>query len=1053
MNISEHFIKRPIFASVISIFIFLIGLAAMKMLPIEQYPEITPPLIQVTATYNGANAETMASDVAAPLEQQINGCEDMIYMYSQNSSNGDMTLSVYFAIGSDPNMAQVNVQNLVSQALPQLPEEVQRTGVTVQQQAPNILLIAALQSPSGRYDDIFTSNYASINLVPELQLLPGVSNVNIIGARNYSMRIWLRPDLMAQLGITTSDVVQAIQNQNTDYGIGQLGQAPNAHPVTLTIPLSAKGRLNTPEEFENIVLRATNDGAMVLLKDVAEVSLGAQDYSVSGQMDGKLTTLIAIYQEYGANALDVAQSVKSTMDRLSRTFPEGLVYTIPYDTTLYIKASIKDVIHTLLEATLLVVLVVLVFLQKLRMTLIPVIALVVSIVGTFAGMYLLGFSINTLTLFGMVLAIGIVVDDAIVVVENVERNMRELKLHPMDAAKKAMREVSGPIVAIVLVLCAVFIPIAFLGGIAGQLYKQFAITICISVIFSGIVALTLSPALAARLLKEHTKEIAPARWFNKGFGHITTGYMKGAQWMIGQRVLGCILFLCLIVSLLYFFKVTPTGLVPMEDQGFLITFNKMPDGASLSRTQEVDMQFEKLAMQHPGVEHVVSLTGYNLMQSLNQTTIGTNFVVLKDWSQRNTPELQAAAIGKDLNKKSYMIQNAQVMTFSPPAIQGLGTVGGFEFWIENRGEGSFETLVAAVDDVIAATKKRPELAGVMSTFELNNMLLYVDIDRYQAKILGVPLGEVFQTLQALLGSVYVNNFNKAGRVFQVIVQADPKFRDRIENLADFYVRSDQNEMVPLNSLLSVSYKSGPYIINRFNSFYAVKLLGGPAPGYSSGQAMEAMVQVAEKTLPPDMVYAWSGEAYQEMEAGSAGTMMLIASLVMVFLILAALYEKWSLPLAILLAVPFGILGAFLAIHIAKMSNDIYFQIGLVTLVALAAKNAILIVEFAVMKHKEGMRIREAALEAAKLRFRAIIMTSLTFIFGVIPLVISSGAGAASRHSVGVGVLGGMIMASTLALFFVPLFFRLIMGRFGRKERLENSPHDEPKPPLIEDNEA
>lgn len=995
----------------------------MKNLPVAQFPNITPPLIQVTTTFNGANAETMANDVSSPMEQQILGVENMIYMYSQNSSSGVATLDVYFAIGTDADMAQVNVQNKISQAQAQLPMPVQQEGIDVNKQLPSILLTVVLQSLDGRYDSTFVSNFANINVVNELELLPGISNISIIGQRNYAMRIWLRPDLMAQMGISPQDIIHAIEQQNKDYGLGQLGEAPNTHPVQLTIPFASQGRLSTPEEFGDIVLRAELGGAMVQLKDVASVTLGAQDYTVDGDLDGKEAVILAIYQEYGANALQVAQNIRDKMRELSQNFPAGIDYSIPYDTTLYVKVSIEEVVRTIFEATLLVMFVVFIFLQKWRATLIPVLALVVSIVGTFAGMYLLGYSINTLTLFGVVLAIGIVVDDAIVVVENVERNLR-LGLSPKEAAIKAMEEVMAPVIAIVFVLCAVFIPVAFLGGIAGQLYRQFAITIAISVVISGIVALTLSPAISAIVVKE-SKEMRWARWFNHFFEWVTKGYLWLTKKLLYAPFIGLGIFILLLGSVVFLFYRTPVGFVPQEDQGYLIVLANMPDGASLSRTEAVDQQIGAIAREHPAVENTVALTGFSLIESLNRTTIGTSFIVLKDWSKRKKKSLRADAVLADLQKKYSQIPEAQIIVLNPPPIQGIGTVGGFEFWLENRGEGGNRALKEAIMAMIQKAASRPELSPLHTTAQFDNLQFHLHLDRYKAMMLGVPISEVFQALQTLVGSVYVNNFNKFGRVYQVIVQAEPQYREKLSDLGNMYVRSSLGKMVPLKSLVSVSYGKGPNLVSRFNDFTAAEILGGPAPGYTSGQAIKAMEEIAKQVLSPSISYGWSGTAYQQIATGGTSYVVLIAGLIMVFLILAALYERWSVPLAILMAVPFGIFGAFIAITIKGMPNDIYFQIGLVTLIALSAKNAILIVEFAIIKVKEGWSVGDAALEAARLRFRAIIMTSLTFICGVIPLVVSQGAGAASRHSVGVGVMGGMISATFLALFFVPLFFRLL----------------------------
>jgi hydrophobe/amphiphile efflux-1 (HAE1) family protein len=1023
--ISRFFIHRPIFSSVISILITLVGVVSLFQLPIEQYPNITPPQIQVSSSFPGASAQTIADTVASPMENQINGVENMIYMYSQSSTTGDYALSLYFDIGSDIDQALNNTQDRVNLALSELPEEVQREGVTVKKETPTILLIVAIQSPSGRYDEIFTSNYATIHVADELLRLKGVSDAKNIGARDYSMRIWLSPDKMAQLKINTSTVVECIRDQSTDYPIGQLGQAPTKTPVALTLPVTTLGRLGTPEEFEEIILRATPDGSTVRIRDIGRAELGAQDYSVIGEMNGQSTALIAVYQDYGANALSVAQEVKQTLERLSKRFPPGMTYSIPYDTTKFIKNSIKEVEHTLYEAALLVTLVVFVFLQSLRATIIPTIAMTVSIVGTFTLMHLLGFSLNTLTLFGLVLSIGIVVDDAIVVVENVERNIRERGLSPKEAALKAMEEVSSPIIAIVFVLCAVFIPIAFLGGIAGGLYRQFAITICISVVFSGIVALTLSPVLSALLLKQQSTQPKIAQKFNSFLHRCTSIYVSAAAWLIDHKVVGLALFSGIILSVILFIKVIPTSFVPEEDQGYLFAFSMMPESASLDRGEEVTKKVDTLVRQNKAVETFISMTGFSLLENLNRTPVSTYFIILKDWDQRETKALSAGGILQSLKKQFHTIPEAGVFPFNPPAIQGLGTVGGFEFWIINQGDADAEMLQNITNQFLEKAKKRPELTNLNATIQPDCIQVYADLDRTKARALNVSIGEVCTTLQGLLGSVYVNNFNKYGQVFQVILQAEPEFRSTLEDIGNIYIRSDTGHMVPLKSLVTFHYAKGSNLVSRFNTFPAVKINGSAASGFSSGQAMAAMEELATTALPLEMTYSWSGEAFQEKETGGTSVSVLAGALILVFLILAALYERWSLPLAILLAVPFGTLGALCAIWLRGLANDVYFQIGLVTLIALVAKNSILIVEFAILQKRGGKTTRDAALEAARQRFRAIMMTSLTFIFGVLPLVISRGAGAASRHAVGTGVMGGMIAATFLGIFFVPLFYTIL----------------------------
>ncbi len=1027
--ISRFFLDRPIFAMVISILIVLVGGVAFVNLPIEQYPNITPPQIQVSANYPGASAQILSDSVAAPLENQINGVENMIYMYSQNAASGNMTTSIYFDIGTDADIALNNVQDRVDLATSQLPEEVQKEGIVVKKETPTILLLVTIDS-DGRQDEIYTNNYATIHVADEILRLQGVSDAKLINARDYAMRVWLRPDKMAQLHIGTSDVIECIQNQSSDYPIGQLGQAPMKKPVDLTLSMTSLGRLSTPDQFDDIILRATSDGSTVKIKDIGHTELGAQDYTVNGAVNGKTSALIAVYQEYGANALTVADQVKATVAKLSQGFPPGITYSIPYDTTIFIKLSIKEVERTLYEAAILVAIVVFVFLQSIRATIVPVIAMIVSIIGTFAGMYVLGFSLNTLTLFALVLSIGIVVDDAIVVVENVERNIRERQLPAKEAAIVAMQEVTSPVIAIVCVLCAVFIPVAFLGGIAGGLYKQFAITIAVSVVISGFVALTLSPVLAAMLLQKPTKPNRLAILFNNGLHHCTERYAKGAEWLIDHGMVAWTGFIAIIVCLVCLFKIIPTSLVPQEDQGYLFTFAFLPEGASLERTQEVTDEMIPIALANPAVESFVSMAGFSLLENINRTPISTCFVILKDWSLRKTKAMQASSVLKELARDFYKLPEAQVFPFNPPSIQGLGTVGGFEFWIVNEGEGSMDMLESVTQQFIEKAKQNPVLSPLTTSIQTECIQIFADLDRVKARALNVSIGSVYQTIQSLLGSVYVNNFNKYGHVFQVMVQADPDFRATLEEIGNIYVKSSDEAMVPLKSLVTFTYSKGPNLVSRFNTFPAAKITGGPAPGFSSGQAILAMEAVSKEVMPQDMHSSWSGAAYQELASGGTSSLALVGALVLVFLILAALYERWSLPIAILLVVPFGTLGALAAVWLRGLENDVYFQIGLVTLIALAAKNAILIVEFAILRRKDGMGAKEAALQGARQRFRAIIMTSLTFVFGVLPLVISTGAGAASRHSVGTGVMGGMILATFFGVFFVPFFYKILDKKKG-----------------------
>ncbi|MGA4448026.1 efflux RND transporter permease subunit [Ectopseudomonas chengduensis] len=1024
--ISRFFIDRPVFATVISIVIVLAGLAAMRALPIAQYPEILPPQVSVSAAYPGASSQVIAETVAAPLEQEINGVENMIYQLSNSSSSGAMSLTVYFAVGTDPDQATINVNNKVQAALAKLPEEVRRQGVKVEKRSSDILQVVTLYSPDDSRDPIFISNYALINVIDELKRLKGVGDASQFGSKDYSMRIWLRPDKLAQYNLTPTDVVNAIREQNSQFAAGSFGQQPLKEPQDFTYTVTTQGRFTDPKEFESVILRTDDTGASLLLKDVARVELGAQDYSLVTTLNGQQNAAFGIYLQPGANALDTAEAVERTMQRLAKRFPEGIAYKIPYDTTKFVQVSITEVIHTFFEALVLVVLVVFIFLQNWRATLIPVLAIPVSLVGTFAGMYMLGFSINLLTLFGMVLAIGIVVDDAIVVIENVERVMRTQGLNAREASIKAMEEVTGPIIAIVLVLCAVFVPVGFLGGLAGQMYKQFAITIAVSVVISGIVALTLSPALCALLLKPgHNEPAAPFRAFNRFFDNATEGYGAGVRFFLKRSLVGLLLFGGMIALIMLLFSRVPGSLVPDEDQGYVINAYYLPPAASLNRTEALSGAVSQQLMEHPAVEDVVTFAGFDVLTFGVRSNAGVSFVPLKDWSERTTPELDARNLTREFMGMGAAQKDGLVLSFNPPPITGMSTTGGFESFIQDRSGGSVEQLGEKVQAFVEAASQRPELAGIQSTFSANVPQYYIDLDRTKTRALGVSVSDVFTAMQATFGSYYVNDFTLYGRTWQVSLQSESEFRRKPEDLGQVYVRSSSGDLVPLSTLLRVRRILGPDSYDRFNVYPSAKVLGGPAPGYSSGQALAAMQEVADEVLGEDYSLGWIGSAYQELATQGSGTQAFVFGLVLVFLILAAQYERWTLPLAVVTAVPFAVFGAILAVWLRGIQNDVYFQVGLVTLIGLAAKNAILIVEFAVLLRAEGKGIFDSALEAAKLRFRPIVMTSLAFILGCVPLAISSGAGSASRHSIGTGVIGGMLAATLLATFLIPMFYLLV----------------------------
>lgn len=1015
---SRFFITRPIFSSVLSIIVVLAGLAAAMTLPIAQYPEIAPPTVIITATYPGASAETLSKTVAAPIEEQLSGVEGLLYFNSSADSSGTLTITATFEVGTDGDQATFNVSNRVNIALPRLPDDVRRTGLIIQKRSNDLLLVAMLVSDNGTYDPLFLSNYGTLHVLDELKRIPGVGDVVIFGARDYSMRVWLHPDKMAQLGVTTSEVAAAIQAQNAQYAAGKIGQDPSPDSQQLVYTVTAKGRLVKAEEFGNIILRADGPRGILYLKDVARVELGAQNYDLRTTLDGKPGVAIGAFLQTGANALDTAKLIKNKLDELKERFPEGMDYAMPYDTSEFVQASINEVVKTLAEAMVLVLLVIFLFLQNWRATLIPIVAAPISLIGAFAGLWLFGFSINTLTLFAMVLSIGIVVDDAIVVLENVSRLMTEEGLSPLNAAIKSMQQVSGAIVAIVLVLCSVFVPVAFLGGIAGELYRQFAVTVAVAVVVSGMVALTLTPALCALLLKEH-KEPIFFKPFNIFFAGLTKLYTGTVTLTLRHRILGVLALLGIGALIVVLLRTVPGGFVPPEDQGYIISAFSLPDGASLNRTSKTSEAVRSGIAKESSVESQFILNGMDLIGGGNKSNAATMFVRMTDWDARTDT-------ANDVINKIFGLGMSQpdglAFAFNPPAIRGLGTAGGFELYVQARGNPDPVQLSEVTNGFIEALQANPQLAGINTFFRPTVPQLFVEVDEAKVISLGASITDVYATLQSTMGSLYVNDFNLSGRTFRVQLQAEQEFRAHPEDLGKVYTRSSSGEMVPLSAVSRIKHTVGAEQLERFNGLLSAKVMGNGAPGVSSGAAIKLVEKIASEVLPDDYQISWTGQAFQEKRTGAAAIFAFSFAIIMVFLILAAQFETWALPLAVIMAVPFALSGALLAVFFRGMPNDIYFQIGLVTLVGLAAKNAILIVEFATQMLEEGMSVMDAAIEGARLRFRPIVMTSMAFVMGIFPLLNATGAGAAARRSMGTGVFGGMLMATFVATIFIPLFF-------------------------------
>ncbi|MBF6616016.1 MAG: efflux RND transporter permease subunit [Candidimonas sp.] len=1051
MNISKFFIDRPIFAGVLSILILLAGSLAVFQLPIAEYPEVVPPSVVVRAQFPGANPKVIAETVAAPLEEAINGVENMLYMQSQANSDGNLTVTVHFNLGMDADKAQQLVQNRVSQALPRLPEDVQRLGVTTVKTSPTLTMVVHLVSPDQRYDVTYLRNYAILNIKDRLARVPGVGEVQVWGAGNYSMRVWLDPGKVAQRGLTANDVVAAIREQNVQVAAGVIGASPTSAEVPMQLSVNAQGRLHTVEEFGDIIVKTSADGGVTRLDDVARIELGAAEYGLRALLDNKPAVGIGIMQSPGANALAVSDEVRAVMQELSVDFPPSVESQIAYDPTQFVRSSINAVIITLLEAIALVVLVVIVFLQTWRASIIPLLAVPVSIVGTFSLMLAFGYTINALSLFGLVLAIGIVVDDAIVVVENVERNISQ-GLSARDATYQAMREVSGPIIAIALTLVAVFVPLAFMTGLTGEFFKQFAMTIAISTVISAFNSLTLSPALAALLLKGHDEK--PDRLtrvmnrllggffsrFNRVFQRGSDRYAGGVGGVIRHKGASMLVYGVLLALTVGISYTVPGGFVPAQDKQYLIGFAQLPSGASLDRTEAVIKEMTDISLKHAGVEGAIAFPGLSINGFTNSSSAGIVFVMLDAFDKRSTDDLSADAIAASLNQQFAAVPEAFIAVFPPPPVMGLGTMGGFKLQLEDRGSLGYAELDAAAQRFLAAAREAPELGGAFTNYQINVPQLDVQLDRVKAKQLGVPVTDVFETMQIYLGSLYVNDFNRFGRVYQVRAQADAPFRSRPEDIMQLKTRNAQGDMVPLSSLVSVTPSYGPEMVVRYNGYTAADINGGPAPGYSSDEAQAAAERIAAETLPRGIRFEWTDLTYQQILAGNAGVWVFPISVLLVFLVLAALYESLTLPLAVILIVPMSILAALTGVWLTGGDNNIFTQIGLMVLVGLACKNAILIVEFARELELQGMPTRKAAIEASRLRLRPILMTSIAFIMGVVPLVLSSGAGAEMRHAMGIAVFFGMLGVTLFGLFLTPVFYVLLRSMGSKRLHTAGTSH-------------